>query len=95
MGQERFLPCMNPRPTLTVCTSIPLRAALPKISISLPTLIVPWKRRGEEEGLAFKDGFGGKKGLDSCSPGGTGKDSAEVWFNDVFQYHAVICSFHY
>ena len=35
---------------------------------------------GEKEGLAFKDGFGGKEGLDSCSPGGTGKDSAEMWF---------------
>ena len=38
---------------------------------------------GEEEGLAFKDGFWGKQGLDSRSPGGTGKDSAEVWFNKV------------
>jgi len=38
---------------------------------------------GEEEGLAFKDGFWGKEGLDSRSPEGTGKDSAEVWFNKV------------
>ena len=35
---------------------------------------------GEEEGFAFKDGFWGKEGR---SPGGTGKDSAEVWFNKV------------
>ena len=38
---------------------------------------------GEEEGLTFKDGFGGKEGLDSRLPGGTGKDSAEVWFKKV------------
>ena len=38
---------------------------------------------GEEEGLAFKDGFWGKEGLDSRSPGGTGKDSAEVLFKKV------------
>ena len=38
---------------------------------------------GEEEGLAFKDGFWGKEGLDSRSPGGPGKDSAEVWFEKV------------
>ena len=38
---------------------------------------------GEEEGLAFKDGFWGKEGLDSRSPGGTGNDSAEVWFKKV------------
>ena len=38
---------------------------------------------GEEEGLAFKDGFWGKEGIDSRSPGGTGIDSAEVWFNKV------------
>ena len=38
---------------------------------------------GEEEGLAFKDGFWGKEGLDSRSPGGQGKDSAEVWFEKV------------
>ena len=42
---------------------------------------------GEEEGLAFKDGFWGKEGLDSCSPGGTGKDSAEVWFKRVRHIH--------
>ena len=35
-----------------------------------------------EEGLAFKDGFLGKEG-DSRSPGGTGKDSAELWFKKV------------
>ncbi|KJA24150.1 hypothetical protein HYPSUDRAFT_65659 [Hypholoma sublateritium FD-334 SS-4] len=34
----------------------------------------------KEEGLAFKGGFWGKEGLDSQSPGGEGKDSAEVWF---------------
>ena len=38
---------------------------------------------GEEEGLAFKDGFWGKEGLDSRSPGGTGKDSTEVWFKGL------------
>ena len=38
---------------------------------------------GEEEGLAFKDGIWGKEGLDSRSPGGIGKDSAEVWFKKV------------
>ena len=38
---------------------------------------------GEEVGLAFKDGFWGKEGLDSRSPGGTGKDSTEVWFKKV------------
>ena len=36
-----------------------------------------------EEGLASRDGFWGKEGLDSRSPGGTGKDSAEVWFENV------------
>ena len=36
-----------------------------------------------EEGLVFKDRFLGKEGLDSRSPGGTGKDSAEVWFKKV------------
>ncbi|PPQ91367.1 hypothetical protein CVT25_004134 [Psilocybe cyanescens] len=35
---------------------------------------------GEEEGLAFKGGFWGKEGLDSQSPAGIGKESAEVWF---------------
>ncbi|KAF9471387.1 beta-lactamase/transpeptidase-like protein [Pholiota conissans] len=35
---------------------------------------------GEEEGLAFKGGFWGKEGLDSRSPTGKGKESAEVWF---------------
>jgi hypothetical protein len=34
----------------------------------------------EEEGLAFKDGFWGMEGLDSRTPGGAGKNSAEVWF---------------
>ena len=38
---------------------------------------------GEEEGLAFKDEFWGKEGPDSRSPGGTGKDSAEVWFKKI------------
>ena len=38
---------------------------------------------GEEEGLAFKGGFWGKEGFDSRSPGGTGKDSAEMWFEKV------------
>jgi len=36
-----------------------------------------------EEGLAFKGGFWGKEGPDSRSPGGTGKDSAEVWFGKI------------
>ena len=39
-----------------------------------------WRRRGV--GI-FKDGFWGKEGLDSRSPGGTGTDSAEVWFEKV------------
>ena len=38
---------------------------------------------GEEEGLAFQDGFLGKEGLDSRSPGRTGRDSAEVRFKKV------------
>ncbi|KAF9555829.1 beta-lactamase/transpeptidase-like protein [Agrocybe pediades] len=38
---------------------------------------------GDDEGLAFKGGFWGKEGPDSRSPGGTGKDSAEVWFGKV------------
>ncbi|CAA7271158.1 unnamed protein product [Cyclocybe aegerita] len=38
---------------------------------------------GENEGLAFKGGFWGKEGLDSKSPGGEGKESAEVWFEKV------------
>ncbi|KAJ3516168.1 hypothetical protein NLJ89_g1292 [Agrocybe chaxingu] len=37
----------------------------------------------EDEGLAFKGGFWGKEGLDSMSPGGVGKESAEVWFEQV------------
>ena len=40
---------------------------------------------GVEEGLALKDGFWGKERLDSRSPGGTGKDSAEVWFKKVLK----------
>jgi len=35
---------------------------------------------GDDEGLAFKGGFWGKEGPDSRSPGGSGKESAEVWF---------------
>lgn len=35
---------------------------------------------GEKEGLAFKGGFWGKEGLDSRSPEGIEKESAEVWF---------------
>lgn len=35
---------------------------------------------GETEGLAFKGNFWGKEGLDSKAPGGSGKESAEVWF---------------
>ena len=38
---------------------------------------------GVEEELALKDGFWGEEGLDSRSPGGTGKVSAEVWFEKV------------
>ncbi|KAJ3573150.1 hypothetical protein NP233_g2618 [Leucocoprinus birnbaumii] len=34
----------------------------------------------EEEGLAFKGGFWGMEGTDAKEPGGTGKESAEVWF---------------
>lgn len=37
-------------------------------------------RLEREEGLAFKCGFWGKEGPDAQSPGGEGKDSAEVWF---------------
>ena len=121
------------------CTDLlashPVQRILDQSDLSIPTLIIPWKRtfathlrlahfsenlfnvtviwsnaevrekegfesggdvligldehfevewvHGEEEGLAFKDGFWGKEGLDSRSPGGTGKDSAEVWFNKV------------
>ncbi|PPR01447.1 hypothetical protein CVT26_015080 [Gymnopilus dilepis] len=50
-------------------------------------VLVIWEERflaewvhGEEEGLAFKGDFWGREGLDSRSPGGTGKESAEVWF---------------
>ena len=40
---------------------------------------------GEEVGLAFKDGFWRKEGLDSRSPGGTGKDREEgLAFKDGF-----------
>ena len=40
---------------------------------------------GVEEGLALKDGFGGEEGLDSRSPGGTGKDREEgLAFKDGF-----------
>ncbi|KAF6765483.1 beta-lactamase/transpeptidase-like protein [Ephemerocybe angulata] len=35
---------------------------------------------GGEEGLAFRDGFWGKEGLDSREPEGWGRDGAEVWF---------------
>ena len=115
--------------------SHPVRRILENSDLSIPTLIIPWKRtfvthlrlvhfsenlfnvsviesnaevrekegfesggdvltglddnfevewvHGEEEGLAFKDGFWGKEGPDSRSPGGTGKDSAEVWFNKI------------
>jgi len=38
------------------------------------------KNGKEEEGLAFKGGFWGMEGLDARSPGGVGKESAEVWF---------------
>ena len=34
-----------------------------------------------EEGLAFRGGFWGMGELDACSPGGVGKESAEVWFS--------------
>ena len=115
--------------------SHPVQRILDHSDLSIPTLIIPWKRtfathlrlahfsenlfnvtviwsnaevrenegfenggdvligldehfevewvHGEEGGLAFKDGFWGKEGLDSRSPGGTGKDSAEVWFSKV------------
>lgn len=44
--------------------------------------VVPSSSDGtdDDEGLAFKGGIWGKEGLDSRTPGGTGKDSAEVWF---------------
>ncbi|KAF5323782.1 hypothetical protein D9619_012929 [Psilocybe cf. subviscida] len=48
--------------------------------------VVPSSRSSdeqEEEGLAFKGGIWGKEGLDSRTPEGTGKDSAEVWFAKV------------
>ena len=38
------------------------------------------KNEKGEEGLAFKGGFWGMEGLDARSPGGVGKESAEVWF---------------
>ena len=38
------------------------------------------KNGKEEEGLAFKGGFWGMEGFDARSPGGVGKESAEVWF---------------
>jgi len=115
--------------------SHPVQRILGQSDLSIPTLIIPWKRtfathlrlahfsenlfnvtviwsnaevrekegfenggdvligldlhyevewvHGEEAGLAFKDGFWGKEGPDSRSPGGTGKDSAEVWFNKI------------
>ncbi|KAF9057542.1 beta-lactamase/transpeptidase-like protein [Panaeolus papilionaceus] len=43
------------------------------------TYEVEWVH-GKEEGLAFKNNFWGREGKDSQAPGGTGKDSAEVWF---------------
>jgi len=45
---------------------------------------VEWVDASEssEEGLAFKGGFWGK-GKQAKAPGGTGKDSAEVWFAKV------------
>ena len=102
-----------------------MRRILKNSDLSIPTLIIPWKRtfathlrlahfsenlfnviviwfesgsdilyglddhyevewvHGEEEGLVFKDRFWGKEGLNSRLPGGTGKDSAEVWFKKV------------
>ncbi|KAH9484585.1 Protein flp [Psilocybe cubensis] len=35
---------------------------------------------GDDEGLAFRGGFWGREGPDSRSPEGSGKASAEVWF---------------
>ncbi|KIM36480.1 hypothetical protein M413DRAFT_449178 [Hebeloma cylindrosporum] len=135
-------PCLVPA-TNTHCADVlashPVQRILAHSDLSIPTLIVPWKRtfathlrlahfsenlfnvtvvwsnaevrekegfgrggdvvigldehfevewvRGEEgegeEGLAFKGGFWGKEGLDSRSPGGIGKGSAEVWFGKV------------
>ena len=120
---------------MDLLASHPVQRILENSDLSIPTLIVPWKRtfsthlhlahfsenlfnvtviwsntevcqkegfesgrdvligldmhfevewvHEEEEELAFKDGFWGKEGLDSHSLGGTGKDSAEVWFNKV------------
>lgn len=48
---------------------------------------VEWVTGTEETGLAFKGGFWGKEGLDSHSPEGVGKDSAEVWFTEVISVH--------
>ncbi|PFH49059.1 hypothetical protein AMATHDRAFT_63996 [Amanita thiersii Skay4041] len=43
--------------------------------------VIEWVKPGQEgEGLAFKGGFWGSDGLDAQEPGGTGEESAEVWF---------------
>ncbi|KAF9524491.1 beta-lactamase/transpeptidase-like protein [Crepidotus variabilis] len=48
------------------------------------TFEVEWVDNSEGEyGLAFRGGFWGKEGPDSSSPGGTGRDGAEVWFGKV------------
>lgn len=38
----------------------------------------------KEGGLAIRDGFWGKEGLDSREPDGWGKEGAEVWFEDTY-----------
>ena len=42
-----------------------------------------WNGYMEKKGWHSRMDFEGKEGLDSRSPGGTGKDSAEVWFKKV------------
>ncbi|KAF9524480.1 beta-lactamase/transpeptidase-like protein [Crepidotus variabilis] len=50
----------------------------------LETFEAEWIDKGEnEQGLAFRGGFWGKEGPDARSPEGTGKHSAEVWFDRV------------
>ncbi|THU80573.1 beta-lactamase/transpeptidase-like protein [Dendrothele bispora CBS 962.96] len=44
---------------------------------------VPKGRKEEEEGFAFKGGFWGMQGKVAKEPSGSGKDSAEVWFEKV------------
>ena len=40
-----------------------------------------WVNEGGEGGLAFKGNLWGQEGPDAKSPGGIGKESAEVWFS--------------